>query len=223
MWKNLKGYFIIEEEENKGPKKSSIPDRRNSEPTNNKPSQPAAPPSSAPPQGKVSDRFVEILLQSMERANQPGFDYLEYKKALKNLEKMNFDDSTKFQTAYAAAQSMGVTPDQLVKSAEYYLKTLKGEEDKFSAALAKQRNDQIAKKENRLTQLGQSIQEQEARIKELQDKIAKTRAQQEKLRKDIANSTGKIAKTQADFERTYRTIVDSIKADVAKMKEYLGR
>ncbi|MEL6274789.1 MAG: hypothetical protein AAFU03_06795, partial [Bacteroidota bacterium] len=93
MLKNLKSWFIIEEEKKKAgsssepPAKkkgiSSAPKAPKSSPPNS-PSSEAAPslPSEASRPGQVSEKFTNVLLAAMEKANQPGFDYLEFKKAL---------------------------------------------------------------------------------------------------------------------------------------------
>ncbi|WP_090173385.1 PH domain-containing protein [Neolewinella agarilytica] len=229
MWKNLKGLFVVEEEGKK--KASSTPAAGKSSPkAAAKPAAPAptAPstssaPASAPTSvdGSVNDRFVKVLMEAMEAANLPGFDYLEYKKALQNLKKMNFTDSVRFQTAYATAQSMGVTPKALLDSAQHYLQTLKKEESKFAQALKGQRAQQVSDKEAQLKQLDASIQQQEAKIKELQDAIKKTKAEQQKLRNTISKSTEKLSKTQADFQATYSLIAGEIQTDIESMKEYL--
>ena len=180
---------------------------------------PAAP--AADGGGAVSDRFVKVLMEAMEAANLPGFDYLEYKKALQNLKKMNFTDDVRYQTAYAAAQGMGVTPQQLVGSAQHYLNTLAAEQAKFAQALSGQRGQQVGDKEKQLQQLDADIARQEAKIKELQEAIAKTKSRQQKLKKDITNSTAKLARTEADFRETYRVLTEGIQRDVDNMKQYL--
>ena len=157
----------------------------------------------------------------MEAANLPGFDYLEYKKSLQNLKKMNFTDSIRFQTAYATAQSMGVTPAQLQESAQHYLNVLGKEQKKFSNALSGQRAAQVSDKEAKLKQIDADVKRQEAKIKELQAQIDKSRAEQEKLRSSIKNNVDKLAKTQADFETTLSVITDGIRKDMANMKEFL--
>jgi len=232
MWKNLKSYFIVEEDTPKkaGSKaaatkmKPGIGGKGKATPSTPSSAPASAPTSSTPTAnagGSVNDRFVKVLMEAMERVNQPGFDYLEYKKALQNLKKMNFTDSVRFQTAYATAQSMGVTPKALVDSAQHYLKALNQEQLKFGEALKGQRSQQVNDKEARLQQLEGSIKEQEARIKELQAQITKTREEQKKLRDTITKSTGKLAKTQADFERTYEVITGGIQSDIGQMKEFL--
>jgi uncharacterized coiled-coil protein SlyX len=227
MWKNLKSLFIIEEPE-KG-KKSSAPAPKataggNSQknPVSKAPTdKPAAGASSGPVTGAINDRFVKVLLEAMESANHPGFDYLEYKKALENLKKMNFTDGVRFQTAYAAAQGMGVTPQQLMDSAQHYLNILGKEDLKFQKALQGQKSQQIKEKEAQLAQLDQQIAGQEAKIKEIKAQIEKTKKEQKKLQQTITRSTQKLAATQADFETTYSTITAGITQDIELMKEYL--
>lgn len=185
------------------------------------PNVPTSAPEAGPVTGGVSDRFIKVLMAAMEEVNLPGFDYLEYKKSLQNLKKMNFTDDVRYQTAYAAAQSMGVTPAQLIDSAQHYLNTLAKEQQKFSTALASQRTQQVSSKQDQLKQLDASIAQQEAKIKELQAQIKGTKSKQEKLQKDIATSNTKLAQTQADFEATYNVLIGGVKQDVENMKQYL--
>lgn len=225
MWKNLKSLFIVEEPD-KGKKSShqskKVPpsDDGNKQPTAG--TNAGSPPTkSGPVTGAINDRFVKVLMEAMETANLPGFDYLEYKKALQNLKKMNFTDGVRFQTAYAAAQGMGVTPQQLMDSAQHYLNILAKEEQKFRKALQGQKSQQIKEKEAQLSRLDQQIAAQEAKIKDLQAQIETTKKEQAKLQQTITKSTQKLAATQADFEITYSTIKQGIDQDIESMKSYL--
>ncbi|MCX8211287.1 MAG: hypothetical protein OTI34_09585 [Lewinella sp.] len=227
MWKNLKSYFILEE---KGSTKvaRTLPNKK-------KPTVgaedfatpqaasfvPAAAPTTSSVVGSVDDRSVKVLMEAMEAANLPGFDYLEYKKSIQNLKKMDFTNSIRFQTAYATAQSMGVTPGQLQESAQHYLDVLGKEHGKFSNALSGQRAAQVNDKEVKLKQIDAEVKRQEAKIEELQAQIEKSLTEQTKLRGSIKNSVDKLAKTQADFETTLSVITDGIRQDMAHMKEFL--
>jgi len=224
MWKNLKSYFIVEEEGKRGT--ASAAKKPTGKPGKRAPASPKAfptAPASAPisMSGNVNDRFVKVLMEAMEAANLPGFDYLEYKKSLQNLKKMNFTDSIRYQTAFATAQSMGVTPQQLQDSAQHYLDTLSVEQKKFSKALAGQRSQQISDKEGQLKQIDEDIGRQEAKIKELQAQIEQAKKEQSKLRKTIKGSVDKLAKTQADFETTFNIITNGIEQDKVNMAEFL--
>ena len=226
MWKNLKSYFIVEEEG--GPKAArTLPNKSKPSPGVKTPASPKATPpapASAPaktPTGSVNDRSVKVLMEAMEAANLPGFDYLEFKKSLQNLKKMDFSDPIRFQTAYATAQSMGVTPGQLQESAQHYLDVLSKEHKKFSNALSGQRAAQVNDKEAKLKQIDAEVKRQEAKIKELQAQIEKSRSEQTKLRDSIKKNVDKLAKTQANFETTLSVITDGIKKDMANMREFL--
>ncbi|OAV42908.1 hypothetical protein [Lewinella sp. 4G2] len=223
MWKNLKGYFIVDEEDGNKAKKGTGVVKPAPSPQHSATGQPASVPvgGTQDASGAVNDKFVKILMEAMEKANLPGFDYLEYKKSLQNLKKMNFTDDVRYQTAFAAAQSMGVSPQDLLKSAEHYVSALNKEQTKFGQALSGQKSQQVNDKQQRLKQLDESVAQQEAKIKELQEKIKKTKTEQQRLRGSIQQSMGKLAKTQADFEATFKVITESIKVDVENIKNYL--
>ena len=232
MLKNLKSWFIIEEAKQKSTsggeppaKKKGIPGASKDKKTPPPPPPGGTPTPSAPPaagrEGQVSEKFTNVLLAAMEKANQPGFDYLEFKKALENLKKMNMDDATRFKSAYAMAQSMNISPQQLIESAAHYLQVLQKEEDNFNLALRSQRQNQVANKQQQLPQLDQKEKDLEKQIKELQQQIAHTQKQREQLRKEIGQANVKIQNTHNDFVATYNTIVGQIAQDMERMKAYL--
>lgn len=224
MLKNLKSWFVVEEagkpqaDRTAKPASKPAPKAQAAPPT-----KAAAPTGSSATErpGVVTDKFSKVLLEAMEKANQPGFDYLEFKKALQNLKKMNMDEATRYQSAYVMAQSMNVLPQQLIDSAQYYLQELAKEERKFNTALQGQRQTQIADKKQQLTGLDQEIKDLEGQIKALEKKIATAKKQKEKTTSAIQQSSSKLQNTQNDFVATYNTIVGQISADVENMKSFL--
>ncbi|MEL6925050.1 MAG: hypothetical protein AAFO94_13455, partial [Bacteroidota bacterium] len=150
MLKKLKSLFIIEEEESapkSSPKKETVAAEKTA------PEAPVATPvTQAAGPGKVSNKFLQVLLSAMNKANLEGFDYLEYKQSLKSLEKMPMDEKTRYISAFAAAQTMGATPDKLVQAANHYLKVLAQEDKKFEQALINQRSKQVGDKQKQIKQ-----------------------------------------------------------------------
>ena len=198
MFKNLKSLFIVE---NEGETPSSpSPSPRTTGPTskNTPRSTGSAPPAAGTTtnrsagSGKVTEKFSQILFGAMEKNNIDGFDYLEYRQSLQSLKKMNMDESTRYKSAYAMAQTMGASPDYLVKTAQHYLDVLKKEEDKFETALKNQRSRQEGEKD----QLG-------------------------KLEQDVSQASQKVESTKNDFIASYQAIVGQISQDVENMKQYL--
>ena len=220
MLKKLKSLFIVDDEEFKK-QMSGQQDKPKSAPA-----APAEQPSSTSTvstvsDGQVSDKFLKILFGALEKSNLDGFDYLEYKKSLRNLEKMDMDDATRYKSAFAMAQTMNATPQKLIQTAEHYLKALSEEETKFEQALANQRSKQIQGKEKKNQELDQMIRDKAEQIKKLSAEIESHQQQMEKQAKEIQKAANKVAQTKADFEASYQTIVGQIREDVEKMKQYL--
>jgi hypothetical protein len=223
MLKNLKSIFIIEEEV---PKKAEVTaPKKNNTANHSAPQEDTSESSSTVAvdtrAGKVTSKFTDILLGAMEKANLDGFDYLEYKKSLQSLQKLNMEEATAYQSAFAMAQTMGASPEKLINSAQHYLQALKEEEEKFNGALANQQQSRIGAKKQEQSQLQQTIKNKEAQIQKLQKEIQEHQAKLGKLDKEISSSVNSIENTKNDFVASYKNLVQQIQNDVEKMKVHL--
>jgi hypothetical protein len=181
----------------------------------------ATPVATAQTQGSVTDKFVEILMSALEKNNQDGFDYFEYRQALKNLSAMPMDEATRFKSAYAMAQTMGVTPVKLADSAKFYLGVLANEQSKFNDAHTQQRAKLIGNREDDLKNLEAMVLQKTEQIKQLTQEIEDHRQKGDQIRSEISESTIKIENTKADFDATFSNVTANIEADIAKIKQYL--
>jgi hypothetical protein len=171
--------------------------------------------------GAVSDKFVEILASALEKSNQPGFDYFEFRQALVNLSKMPMDEQTRYKSAFAMAQTMGATQANLLESAQFYLQVLAGEQSKFNEAHALQRSKLIGTREEEIKNLEAAIQQKTNQMQELTQQIEAARKSSEQIRSEINDSTVKIEKTKSDFDTTFVTVMEQLQNDAAKIKQYL--
>lgn len=171
--------------------------------------------------GTVSDKFMDILLGAMKKNNREGFDYMEYKQSLQSLKKMEMDEATRFQSAFAMAQTMGATKDNIASSAAYYLDVLKQEKKKFQGVVANQNTKQVVSKEQGAEDVLKAIQNKENQIKKLQEDIENLKAQYSSANKEIALSKTKVEKTKNDFLVTYDLLESQIMKDVSLIKKYL--
>jgi len=227
MLKKLKNLFIVDDEEfienEKGESKKQARPKKKA-PSNPPPpstdNSPPPPVSSAGP-GKASSKFVQVLLGAMDKANLDGFDYLEYKQSLKSLEKMPMDEKTRYISAFAAAQTMGATPDKLVQAANHYLNVLQKEEQKFEQALVNQRSKQVGNKQQQIKQSELLIKEKTEQIKKLTHDIEQHKKLREKLSKEISGATVKVEQTKNNFIASYKLLVAQIQQDVDNIKKYL--
>lgn len=229
MFDKLKSIFVVTDEEFKkqaGGGKEAPQKTESSPPISPSPSASTIPNvtpnnSPIPSQGKVSDKFLNILMGAMDKNNIDGFDYLEYKQSLKSLSKMSMDEATQYQSAFAMAQTMGATPQKLVDTAQHYLNILKTEEQKFQQALVNQKAKQIGSKEQRIKDLGAIVKQKEEQIKKLQTEMEAHKQEAVKLKSQISNASVKVENTGNNFAVTYNVVVSQIQKDIENMKTYL--
>jgi hypothetical protein len=215
--KKFKSVFVLEDEGTA----SATPAAATPNPQQTVPETPATPVRPVSESGNVTDKFVQILLGALEKNNQQGFDYFEFRQSLKNLEKMPMDEATRFHSAYAMAQTMNVTPAKLIESAQFYLNVLAGEQSKFNEAHAQQRAKLIGNREDEVRNLEAMILSKTEQIKQLTLQIEEHRKNSEQIRNEIGDSTIKIENTKADFEATFANVAGQIQDDVAKIQQHL--
>ena len=174
-----------------------------------------------PEGGQINEKFTAILMNAIEANNQKGFDYLEFKRSVQNLKKMDMAEGTVYKSAYATAQTMGATPDALIASAEHYVAILQKEEDKFGAALEKQRTIQIEDRQAELKKIEASIVSKEQQIAELRREIEAQQAGLEELRSNIDAAARKVEITGQQFVASYADLVKQIRQDIDNIAKYL--
>ncbi|WP_299260086.1 hypothetical protein [uncultured Aquimarina sp.] len=225
MLKNLKSLFIVDdsEEENKEPSESV---EKSEEKSDKKPTASTPPPLPNIPvissiEGTLDTKIVEKLLQAIEKNNLEGFDYLEYKKSLKALEKMPMDEATKYRSAFATASTMGVTLDKLLQTTNFYIGVLNKENEQFIGAFKNQFDSKVSGREREIAQFESIIKEKSEQIKKLTEEIAKHQQQIGDLKTKVEESNSKINKTQNDFKVSYNHLKAQFEEDIVKMQKYL--
>jgi len=234
MFKKLKGLFVVEDgTASPEPPKAveSKPQEPQSAPKQStKKSAPKTPQNSIPSakpeinvasSGKPDAKFVDVLLKAIEANNEEGFDYLEYKQALQNLNAMDMDTQTKYQSALAMAKTMGVSSSKLIASAKRYVKVLKVEEGKFNQALIAQKTKQVKGREDNVKAHQKAITDKEAQIEKLQKEIEKHKVDLEKVKSEIQASASKVESTNKRFAVAYQSVQNQILKDIQNMEQYL--
>ncbi|MBR9921667.1 MAG: hypothetical protein GYB31_12585 [Bacteroidetes bacterium] len=217
VFKNIKSLFVVEE--GSAPAKPASAKKETA--TSSSTSTPQVTESKAGAKGKVTGKFMDVLFSAMEKNNLDGFDYLEYKQSLKSLSKMKMDDATRYQSAYAMAETMGATPAKLINSASHYIQVLQKEEEKFESALSKQRHQNISEKEKQVKEMDLLVKQKEDQILKLKKEIEATRKKQETLRKQVKDATAKVETTKNNFIASFNQLVGQIHTDLEAMKQYL--
>ncbi|HLP95259.1 MAG TPA: hypothetical protein VK168_14545 [Saprospiraceae bacterium] len=215
--KKFKSVFIVEDEQASTNTGGATEQPNTSTNTTTEPVRQT--PASVP--GSVSDKFLDALAAALERNNQEGFDYFEFRQALKNLAKMPMDEQTRYQSAYAMAQTMGATASRLAESVQHYLGVLNTEKQHFSEAHAQQVAKLVGNREEEAKNLEAVMQQKANQIKQLTDEIEQHRLRSEQIRQEITDSTLKIEATRADFETTFQSVYSQVQDDLQKIQQYL--
>ncbi len=231
VFKKLKSVFVVEDgSASTSSTASDLPTQQAENPVVNKPSVSSSGSAPALPtvtfdtnslKGKAPDeKFMNILLEAIEKANLPGFDYLEYKTSLQSLSKMNMDTPTKYQSAMAMAKTMGATSEKVIQAANQYLAVLKEENDKFLMAVQGQKQKVAQDEKDGLISLQNSIANKKNQIAQLQKEIGEEESNLATMKAEIAASANKIAETSAKFDQAYIAVTQQIVDDIKNISQY---
>lgn len=222
MFKKLKSLFVIEEGEASPEGKTVTTENNTGTKTENSTVHKTPTVTPLPGvQGKVQDKFLEVLFEALQSSNQKGFDYLEFKDFLRSLANVPMDDGTRFKSAFATAQTMGATKENILTSAKQYISILGKEETKFKEALSGQRDKNLTGKQDEIKNLEKSIQENEAEIEKRKTDIESHRKQITTLEQEINTASEKLAQTASDFGATYQALLSQIQDDVKNIESHL--
>ncbi len=221
MLKNLKSLFVVQEEETSEAKQAATNAKDDTTQEKDSTPQQVTLSASTNVSGVVDTAIIDKLLQAIEKNNLEGFDYLEYKKSLKALEKMPMDEATKYRSAFATASTMGVTLDKLMETANFYIGILDKENKEFTGTVKGQFNSKVSGREQDITKFNDIILTKSEQIKQLTEEIAKHQEQIANLKKQVEEDNSKIQKTQNDFNQSYAHLKSQFEDDVIKMKKYL--
>jgi hypothetical protein len=169
-----------------------------------------------------NEKFTEILNKVLESHNQSGFDYLEYKKAVLSIAKLqNMEESAQFKTAFAAAMSMNVQPNHLIDSAKNYVNILETEFTKFNQTAGNFLQSQVTSREAESIQLTQVIKEKEKQLRQLEADLEKHNKRLSEIENEIKTAKTKVETNKTSFKIAYEQLVGQIKEDIRKMEQYL--
>ncbi len=169
----------------------------------------------------LDDKSVKFLAAALEKNNLPGFDYIEFKKSLAALTKMNMDEATSFKSAFATASTVGLTKEKLLKTADHYKSILIKENNQFNEALKKQIQKKVASKTQEIETMKKQVEEFKLKIQELQQKITSMESTIQNADGVVKETVDKLETSKNNFEHTYQSILNQIDKDIENINTYL--
>jgi len=171
--------------------------------------------------GQEDGAIKKQLLDALEQANLPGYDYFEFIKAIDVQATIIPSEAMRFQSTFAVATTMGVNVQTLLTSAQHYLEALSKKEKEFLEALEKHSTEAVGGKENQIATIDQTMQQKGQLIAQLTQEINDLQNQKTTLTNEISENKIKIDVVRNNFFATLKVIVGRITGDVEKIKQYL--
>jgi len=172
-------------------------------------------------EGKLNQRVFESLTKAIHKANLPGEDYLEFIDALQAMKNIPLDEKIKMQTVLATLSTKGLTIQKIMESADYYMKVLENEKDKFNKALVQQTEGQVNAKMNEAEALKKAVVEKTKLIQTLTADIAQLQGKINQVNNQISKTEAKIKNTEKDFLYTWDMVANQIKTNLQKIKQLI--
>ena len=169
----------------------------------------------------LDEKSIEFISKAIEKANLPGFDYLEFRMAVDNLKRMNLDEAIAFKSAFATASTMGLTKEKLLETAAHYKAVVQKEKEQFDAASAKQQDMKVGANLQQVAELQRVINDNEAKIRQLQSEIDTARGKIRELDFERDGAAAKIEEAKTKYLFTHQSINNQMEQDMANIQKYL--
>lgn len=171
--------------------------------------------------GTFSEQIFEALNALMEKNNQPGNDYFEFKKALSAMASLNLSEDIMFKTTYATLSAGDLTMDVLKSSLKHYIGVIEHEKEIFLGEIDKLKTRAIGTLQETVNTEMKNIIAYQSKIQELQDKIQASGKVVEDSNALIEDKTSKITQKQNDFIVTADTMISHLQGDEVKIDKFL--
>jgi hypothetical protein len=171
--------------------------------------------------GQPDPEMAQIIQEAIEKANLPGFDYIEFRDSLVRMAGVPMTEEQKFQAVFATAQSMGVTKQVLLDAVDHYLKVVAAQATEFESYVNGVESQQVTVKEKSVADLTTTIEGEAAEINRLTMSIQEHRKQQDAINLEIVQAKQDIQNKRSAFEATRAAIANNLTSDRTKIETYL--
>ncbi|WP_461099298.1 hypothetical protein [Spirosoma luteolum] len=184
----------------------------------------SAAPAPTPPTGAVDTKFAEHLATVLAQHNQPGPDYFEFRETLRGLAGLGLPEDKQFQAAWASFKALGgpANVGVLTNTASQYLSALAKDREGFSKSVEAALTERVGglqSEQQRLKSENETLLRQQ---QEIEQKLATNTARLSTIEGDMHEQRAKIDQNRQQYEATYTHFTDQIKADIAKLTQYLA-
>ncbi|WP_235297004.1 hypothetical protein [Portibacter marinus] len=171
--------------------------------------------------GELDKKFVDALLRAIKNNAIKEFDYLKFMHSVKSMQDLNMDIDTSYKSAFATAQTIGLTKEKLLKTATHYVNVLRKEREHFADALKNQRSEKISGKLEEAEVLRNKINEYEEKMKQMEKEIAIYKKKIQGTDAAIEKEKQKIETIKNNFVTSYDHFEGVLKSDIDSINNLL--
>lgn len=176
---------------------------------------PVIPASTTTVQGVADSKFIDLLESVIEKNNQPGQDYFEFKQAVENMNALPMDEKTKFLTVYQVLSLQGCTKVNLITSLDKYISMIQSEKAAFDEEMKSEYTSKVQSKLLKAEEAKKELDSLTKRLSELNSSILvlSQEAQAEEM---------KIRATESNFKASADVIISEMISDKEKINNFIS-
>ncbi len=175
---------------------------------------PVMPVSNTTVQGVADSKFIDMLETVIEKNNQPGQDYFEFKQAVENMNALPMDEKTKFLTVYQVLSLQGCTKVNLITSLDKYITLLQTEKTAFDEEMKTEYASKVQSKLLKAEEAKKELDTLTKRLSELNSSILT-------LSQEAQAEEMKIRATESNFKASADVIISEMISDKEKINNFI--
>lgn len=161
----------------------------------------------------ADDRFAGHFDKLLSEANIPGPDYYEFARMIAVMQGIP-DEAARYNAAFAGLQVQGLNRQQLLDTADGYLRVLTTDAERFQATVDASYQEKVRGKE-------MEAEEKAARIQELSQEILQLQQRITGLQEEIRAGKEKLAGSSSAYGAESKRRQQEIRRDVEKINQYI--
>jgi hypothetical protein len=182
-----------------------------------------APMATGPGPTSPTTKFAEHFAGVLAKNNLPGPDYFEFRETLRSLASLGLSEDQQYQAAWASFKALGGAPDvgHLAGTANQYLAILGKDREAFGQSVEAAIAERVGGLQREQQQLQADTEALTRQLAEIQQKLAANTARLAAIGGEVAEQSGRLNQNRQNYEATYGHFTSQIRADLAKIAQYL--
>lgn len=171
--------------------------------------------------GIAEDIFVQHFEKLIVDVNILKPDYIDFRKAIHNMNNMTLDEATKYKVVFATLTTQGLSKDKLIESLNCYIDRINNDKNRFDASVSDKITNDISTRNVQIKENEDLIKQYAAQIDELSKKIADSNVLINQYKIEQQEITDKLDTKIANYNTTQKKYLSDLTNDIKNINSYL--